>query len=108
MTQTPQSHELLEREKITETAIHHGTRHRVVILRGSEGCGKTALLESIADKMDEKKNAIPAIFLYHCTPYKSFLLDIIYQLHKRTILPEIDQAREWDELYKTEAIHALL
>lgn len=90
---------LLEREKITTKAIHHANRHRVVLIKGTTGVGKSALLEHIADTLDNS-NKIPAIFIYHCTPYKQFLMDIIYQMFKRDILPEETLGKEWDDIYK--------
>jgi len=100
MTETPQTTPLLEREKIITTAVHHARRHRVVILHGLAGCGKSALLDHVTTKLDETKGTIPAIYIEHCTPYKSFLLDIIYQMFRRSLLPESDQTQEWDDLYK--------
>ncbi len=90
---------LLEREKIITSTLHHANRHRVVMLKGAIGIGKTALLEKVADRFDAK-NKIPVIFIYHTTPYKQFLLDILYQLHKREILPQEIAGEEWEDLYK--------
>ncbi len=90
---------LLEREKIIKSAMHHAKLRRVVLLRGKKGSGKTELLKAVGVEMNEKSR-VPPLIIYHCTPYKPMLLDIIYQLHRREVLPPKQQCEEWEKLYK--------
>lgn len=90
---------LLERDKIVGSSIHHAKLRRVVLLRGKKGSGKTDLLKAIGAKMAERSKIDPLI-IYHTSPYKPMLLDIIYQLYRRECLAPELQVQEWDELYK--------
>lgn len=90
---------LLERDKIIGSAAHHAKLRRVVLLRGKKGSGKTELLKATALKLAQRSKIDPLI-LYHCNPYKPMLLDIIYQLYRRSCLPQKDQEQKWEALYK--------
>ncbi len=90
---------VLERDTLTKEALHHAKLKRVVIISGKIGSGKTTILEHIAVKLADLYK-IPPIYIKHTTPYKQFILDIVYQLHRRELLDEKQQIQEWETLYK--------
>lgn len=89
----------LEREDIISESLHHARRRRVVLQCGKKGSGKTELLKQTCVALSEH-SSLPPVIIYRCTPYKQFLLDILYQLHRRSTLSKEWQEMEWEELYK--------